>query len=199
MKNSYSVEKRIPFVATVVEFDAQKEQASGDGWGWRYKIAIHDWYSSSTAEISDSNIEYAICILPCTAGSGGANRMQSVRIVQGDIVTGYKIGGKRSIAFIDGVMPRASFNGKSLTKFGTGRFDVKTGFWGDNQPERILGNQENNSSDGVCTPKATNKGSGSDKSTRRAIPYGELENLGVDAFALAASGELKSATIVESD
>ncbi len=199
MKNSFSAEDRIPFLATVVSFDYQKEQASGDGWGYRYKIAIHDWYSSSTAEISDSNIEYAICILPCTAGSGGANRMQSARIVQGDIVTGYKIGGKRGIAFIDGVIPRSSLGGESTVKFGPGRFDAKSGFWNKNQPKNILGPKEI-SDTGVCVPKATNKssagGSGNDKSETRETPFGKLAEIGIDAFSAAASGEFKNPSIL---
>jgi len=189
MKNSLTTENRIPFLATVVGFDYQKEQASGEGWGWRYKIAIHDFYSSSSAEINDNNIEYAICILPCTAGSGGANRGQSVKIVQGDIVTGYKMGGKRGIAFIDGVISRSSLGGESTVKFGLGRFDAKSGFWNKNQPKNIFEKSEVNSSEGVCTPRALNAGSGSDKSKGRAIPADKLQEIGIDAFSAVASGE----------
>ena len=117
----------------------------------------------------------------------------------GDIVTGYKIGGKRGVAFIDGVMPRASFNGKSLTKFGTGRFDPKSGFALGLKPANILGNQENNSSDGVCTQKATNNGSGGNKSTERKIPREKLAEIGINAFALAASGEFEDPIISDAD
>jgi len=192
MKNSLSTENRIPFLATVVGFDYQKEQASGAGWGWRYKIAIHDFYSSSSAEINDDNIEYAICILPCTAGSGGANRGQSVKIVQGDIVTGYKMGGKRGIAFIDGVIPRSSLGGESVVKFGPGRFDAKSGFWGKNQPKNIYKNDEVNSCEGVCTPRPLNTGSGSDKSQKRETPTNKLEEMGVDPDKEPKPGEFKS-------
>jgi hypothetical protein len=190
MKNSLSTENRIPFLATVVGFDYQKEQASGAGWGWRYKIAIHDFYSSSSAEINDDNIEYAICILPCTAGSGGANRGQSVKIVQGDIVTGYKMGGKRGIAFIDGVIPRSSLGGESVVKFGPGRFDAKSGFWGKNQPANIFEKDEVNSGEGVCTPRAIPKGS--DKSQKRETPIDKLAEIGINAFAAAATGDFVS-------
>ena len=192
MKNSLSTENRIPFLATVVGFDYQKEQASGAGWGWRYKIAIHDFYSSSSAEINDDNIEYAICILPCTAGSGGANRGQSVKIVQGDIVTGYKVGGKRGIAFIDGVIPRSSLGGQSAVKFGSGRFDAKSGFWGKNQPANIFEKDEVNCGEGVCTPRPLNKGSGSDKSQKRETPTNKLEEMGVDPDKEPKPGEFKS-------
>jgi hypothetical protein len=192
MKNSLSTENRIPFLATVVGFDYQKEQASGAGWGWRYKIAIHDFYSSSSAEINDDNIEYAICILPCTAGSGGANRGQSVKIVQGDIVTGYKVGGKRGIAFIDGVIPRSSLGGQSAVKFGSGRFDAKSGFWGKNQPANIFEKDEVNSGEGVCTPRPLNKGSGSDKSQKRETPIDKLAEIGINAFSAAATGDFVS-------
>jgi len=192
MKNSLSTENRIPFLATVVGFDYQKEQASGAGWGWRYKIAIHDFYSSSSVEINDDNIEYAICILPCTAGSGGANRGQSVKIVQGDIVTGYKVGGKRGIAFIDGVIPRSSLGGQSAVKFGSGRFDAKSGFWGKNQPANIFEKDEVNCGEGVCTPRPLNKGSGSDKSQKRETPIDKLAEIGINAFSAAATGDFVS-------
>jgi hypothetical protein len=121
--------------------------------------------------------------------------MQSVRIVQGDIVTGYKIGGKRGIAFIDGVIPRSSIGGESTVKFGPGRFDAKSGFWDKNQPKNILGPKEI-SDTGVCVPRALNTGSGSDRSERRATPYGKLAEIGIDAFSAAVSGEFKNPSIL---
>ena len=54
MLNNLSKETPIPFIGTVVEFSDQKEQISGQGWGWRYKIAIMNDYSSSKVDIDNS-------------------------------------------------------------------------------------------------------------------------------------------------
>ena len=51
-------------------------------------------------------LDYAYCLLPTTAGSGGAYKLRSVRISQGDYVFGVKGGGGPTI--IIGVMPRTS-------------------------------------------------------------------------------------------
>lgn len=182
--NNLSKHPSNKYLGVVVNFDQQKEQVTGQGWGWRYKVAIMDSYSN-TVDISDAQIEYAIAVLPTTAGSGGANRMQSVRIVQGDVVILEKISG---IPHIVGMYGRTS-----QVKFGSGRFDVKSGFALGLKAANILENQEINSCEGVCTPKATNKssagGSGSDKSERRATPYGKLAEIGIDAFSAAATGD----------
>ena len=64
--------------------------------------------------------------LPYTEGRGGDNYSQSVRISQGDIVYGNKIGGKRGINIILGMLGRTEF-----IKYGGGRFDAKSGFFGN--------------------------------------------------------------------
>ena len=162
MLGNLSKEPIIPFIGTVVKFDDQKDQIVGDGWGWRYKIAIHQYYNQSIAEISDENIEYAIALLPTTAGSGGASVSKSCRISQGDVVVLEKISG---ISFIVGVFGR-----NNETVYGTGRFDAKSGFFGKQQPKNILKRQEVSERFGHFTPKPIPKGSGSDKSVRRKFP-----------------------------
>ena len=162
MLGNLSKEPIIPFIGTVVKFDDQKDQIVGDGWGWRYKIAIHQYYNQSIAEISDENIEYAIAMLPPTSGSGGAARGQSCRISQGDVVYGHFVGGKRGIALILGIFGRTC-----ETKYGEGRFDSKTGFYENLQPKNLLERQETNQQSGICIPKALPT---SDKSRRRVTP-----------------------------
>ena len=56
--------------------------------------------------IKDEQLSYAYCILPTTAGSGGAFKLRSVRISQGDTVFGVRGGGKNAPHFIIGVFPR---------------------------------------------------------------------------------------------
>ena len=121
--NNLSKEPPIPFIGTVVEFNDQKEQISGQGWGWRYKVAIMNDYSSSTEDIKNSQIDYALALIPNDAGSGAANYAKSLKIRQGDIVYGHKVGGKRGINIILGLFGRTKD-----TKLGDNRFDAKTGY-----------------------------------------------------------------------
>ena len=121
--NNLSKEPPIPFIGTVVEFNDQKEQISGQGWGWRYKVAIMNDYSSKIADIKDSEIDYALALIPNDAGSGASNYAKSLKIRQGDIVYGHKVGGKRGINIILGLFGRTKD-----TKLGDNRFDAKTGY-----------------------------------------------------------------------
>ena len=70
----------------VVCFDSQKDQID-EGWGWRYKVRIMG-DNSDNDTVDDGELSYAICLLPTTAGSGGAYKLRSVRISQGDMVYG---------------------------------------------------------------------------------------------------------------
>ena len=92
------------WTGTVVSYDAQKDQLEG-GWGWRYKVRIMGENTQSDT-ITSEKIDYAYCLLPTTAGSGGAYKLRSVRISQGDYVFGVKGGGGPTI--IMGVFPRTS-------------------------------------------------------------------------------------------
>jgi hypothetical protein len=159
--NNLSKQPSNHYLGVVVNFKDQKEQVTGSGHGWRYKVAIMDSYSS-TVDIKDSEIEYAIALLPCTAGSGGANRSQSVRISQGDVVVLIKISG---IPHIIGVYGRTR-----RIKYGTGRFDAKPGFFGKMQPKNLQGIEEKGESSGTCVSRPLNTGSGNDKSKKREIP-----------------------------
>lgn len=159
--NNLSKQPSNHYLGVVVNFKEQKEQVTGSGHGWRYKVAIMDSYSS-TVDIKDSEIEYAIALLPCTAGSGGANRSQSVRISQGDVVVLIKISG---IPHIVGLYGRTS-----RIKYGTGRFDAKPGFFGKQQPRNLQGRGENSGCEGTCVSRPLNTGSGSDKSKKRETP-----------------------------
>ena len=160
MLNNLSQEPPIPFIGTVVKFDNQKEQVTGSGWGWRYKVALFDSYSSKESEIEDANIEYAIAMAGTSDGSGGSNFRKSLRISQGDTVVGFKYGGKRGVAIIFGVLARTT-----NTKVGTGRFDTKSGYFGELQPKGLFGsNQEFNDRKGHDTPNSKPKCSNKDKS-----------------------------------
>lgn len=123
MLNNLSKEPLIPFIGTVALFEDQVEQISGLGWGWRYKVAIFDYYSSSDSEIKDSDLDYAIALCPNDVGSGAGNFAKSLKIRQGDIVYGHIVGGKKGIKIILGIFGRTAD-----TQYGDGRFDCKPGY-----------------------------------------------------------------------
>ena len=133
------------WVGTVVSYDAQKDQIEG-GWGWRYKVRIMGDNTQSDT-ITTSQLDYAYCLLPTTAGSGGAFKLRSVRISQGDFVYGVKGGG--GPLMILAVYPRTS---KQVS--GDGHFKNLSGFTGSLKNTGIL-DGEFNEQIGPTTPGAS--------------------------------------------
>jgi len=156
--NNLSKQPSNKYLGVVVNFESQKEQVGGDGHGWRYKVAIMDSYTDSV-DVSDENIEYAIALLPTTAGSGAASVSKSCRISQGDVVVLEKISG---ISFIVGVFGR-----NYETVYGSGRFDAKSGFFGKQQPKNISKRQEVSERFGHFAPRSLPN---NDKSKKRKSP-----------------------------
>ena len=130
------------WTGTVVSYDAQKDQLEG-GWGWRYKVRIMGENTQSDT-IASEKIDYAYCLLPTTAGSGGAYKLRSVRISQGDYVYGVKGGGGPTM--IIGVYPRTS---KQVP--GSGNFENLSGFYGSLKNTGIISG-EFNEQIGPATP-----------------------------------------------
>ena len=124
------------WVGTVVSYDAQKGQIEG-GWGWRYKVRIMGDNTKSD-QISDQQLSYAYVLLPTTAGSGGAFKMRSVRISQGDFVYGVRGGGAGAPTMILGVFPRT----RNQTA-GSGNFANTSGFTGALKKTKILSGEFN--------------------------------------------------------
>ena len=81
------------WIGTVVAFASQEKQIE-DGFGWMYKVRVDGDHAVGADSIKDEQLSYAYCILPTTAGSGGAFKLRSVRISQGDTVFGVRGGGK---------------------------------------------------------------------------------------------------------
>ena len=122
------------WTGTVVSYDAQKDQLEG-GWGWRYKVRIMGENTQSDT-ITSEKIDYAYCLLPTTAGSGGAYKLRSVRISQGDYVYGVKGGGGPTM--IIGVYPRTSTQVP-----GSGNFENLSGFYGSLKNTGIISGEFN--------------------------------------------------------
>ena len=126
----------------VVGFDSQKDQIE-NGWGWRYKVRIMG-DNSDVDNVTDDQLSYAYSSLPTTAGSGGAYKLRSVRISQGDTVHGIR--GHGGPLTITGVFPRTRNTILSDAPFGT-----KSGFYGDLEDNGIISG-EFNEQVGPATP-----------------------------------------------
>lgn len=68
-------------------------QTSGSGWGNRFKVRIMGYHPANSTELKDEDLPWAICMLPTTSGTGGANLSTSVKLTQGDTVFGFFLDG----------------------------------------------------------------------------------------------------------
>ena len=162
------------WVGTVVSYDKQKEQIEA-GWGWRYKVRIMGDNTNSD-QITDEQLSYAYVLLPTTAGSGGAFKMRSVRISQGDFVYGVRGGGAGAPTMILGVFPRTRNQ-----KEGTGNFKNSTGFYGSLNSDSEILDGEFNEQTGPGTPGTDPVGPKNYNKAEQREPSDKSEQLGVTA------------------
>ena len=161
------------WVGTVVSYDAQKEQIES-GWGWRYKVRIMGDNSNSD-QITDEQLSYAYVLLPTTAGSGGAFKMRSVRISQGDFVYGVRGGGAGAPTMILGVFPRTKNQ-----KEGKGpNFINLSGFYGSLNSDSEILDGEFNEQTGPATPFTDPQGPKNYSKAEQREPSDKSEQLGV--------------------
>jgi len=160
------------WVGTVVSYDSQKEQIEG-GWGWRYKVRIMG-DNTNTDQITDQQLSYAYVLLPTTAGSGGAFKMRSVRISQGDFVYGVRGGGAGAPTMILGVFPRTSQQSS-----GSGNFANTSGFTGGLKKTKTLSG-EFNEQKGPATPNVTPLDPKEQNLSNRPDLSGNVETIGYD-------------------
>ena len=177
--NSKSIYGKTPlesWVGTVVAFSSQKDQIEG-GWGWRYKVRIMG-DNTNTDQISDDQLSYAYVLLPTTAGSGGAHKMRSVRISQGDFVYGVRGGGAGAPTMILGVFPRTASQSS-----GDGNFKNLSGFGYTLNNNGILkggAGGEFNEQKGPDTPGVTALDPKKQNLSNRPDPSPLVSTLGVD-------------------
>ena len=160
------------WVGTVVSYDKQKEQIEA-GWGWRYKVRIMGDNTNSD-QITDEQLSYAYVLLPTTAGSGGAFKMRSVRISQGDFVYGVRGGGSGAPTMILGVFPRTSQQSP-----GSGNFGNTSGFTGALKKTKTLSG-EFNEQKGPATPNVTPLDPKEQNLSNRPDLSGNVETIGYD-------------------
>ena len=174
--NSKSIYGKTPlesWVGTVVAYDSQKEQIEG-GWGWRYKVRIMG-DNTNTDQITDQQLSYAYVLLPTTAGSGGAYKMRSVRISQGDFVYGVRGSGAGAPTMILGVFPRTSQQSS-----GSGNFSNTSGFTGGLKKTKTLSG-EFNEQKGPATPNVTPLDPKEQNLSNRPDLSENVETIGYDA------------------
>ena len=173
--NSKSIYGKTPlesWVGTVVAFSSQKDQIEG-GWGWRYKVRIMG-DNTNTDQITDQQLSYAYVLLPTTAGSGGAYKMRSVRISQGDFVYGVRGGGAGAPTMILGVFPRTASQSS-----GDGNFKNLSGFSGSLKSNKTLSG-EFNEQKGPNTPGVSALDPKEQNLSNRPDPSPLLSTVGVD-------------------
>lgn len=159
------------WIGVVVGYDKQKEQIDS-GWGWRYKVRIQGNHSTGQ-DAPDVLLDYAECLLPTTAGTGGAFKLRSVRISQGDLVFGVK--DPRGGLLILGAYPRTKDRVIS-----SGPFGALSGFYGslDSNSKTLTGEFNEQIGPGTpgvspLDPKTYNKSNSDD-------PSDKVEQLGYD-------------------
>ena len=159
------------WIGKVVAIDAQKTNAQGFSWGWRYKVRIFGTYSNSD-NIEDKDCHTAMVMLGVTDGSGGGGRTRAVRITQHDIVFGLFMAPDQNFPVIMGVLGRT----RKTRNFG-GKFVILSGFT-KFLKRGLTENQEFNECDSVNIPKVlanSSKGNG----TGRAVNNPKLSNIGL--------------------
>ncbi len=162
------------WLGKVVGFESQKDQVSGKGWGSRYKVRIFESYAERD-NIEDAEVHYATTMFSVTDGSGGAGRMKTSKITQGDMVFGYFMAPDKGFPVIAGVLGRTKDKVNSGGKFGS-----ENGFTVSKKPG-LTGRQEVNETNGPCIPQVKPKGSGTGTGKGKAIPKSKfLNQMGID-------------------
>ena len=77
------------WVGQIAPIESLKGQNEDKGWGNRYKVRILGYHPFSKEDLSDEDLPYASVIIPPTAGTGGAQFAQSVRLRPSDVVMGF--------------------------------------------------------------------------------------------------------------
>ena len=130
------------WLGRVVSYSAQEEQANGTAsWGWRYKVRVFGAYADD--EVTDSDVVYATCMIPNTAGTGAAGGYKTLRISQGDTVFGFYMAPDDGFPVIIGSLGRTD-----ATKDNP---QVLSGFTAEKKPG-LIGRQEANEKDGPNIP-----------------------------------------------
>ena len=147
------------WIGRILPFESQKEQMSGNSRGIRYRVAIMG-VTPFVGGIKDDDVSFAQVKL--VGGSGGGSHFRTVKYSPGDVVVGYYLDDEKQQPIIDGCLGRTAG-----IRYGSGRFDAKTGFVGSITPGNLMGRHEFNEQQNDCLPLAKPNG---DKSKSRQQP-----------------------------
>jgi len=145
MKSTDNLSNTGQWVGQVVSVDNQKEQLSGLGWGWRFKVRIIS-EDSNDDQITDKKLTNALALVGPSDGTGAAGRFKSVKYTQGDMVTGFYFQGT---PVIFGAFARGS--AIKYTK-STAKFAPISGFTGNIKPSGPTERQESSEASLPATP-----------------------------------------------
>ena len=81
------------WIGQIPPVESWSQQATGPGWGIRYKVRIMGYHPYSEAELSNEDLPWAHVMLPPGHGTGSANTFKSVRFNPGDTVIGFFLDG----------------------------------------------------------------------------------------------------------
>jgi len=79
------------WIGQVASEKSWEKQASGDGWGLRYKVRIMGYHPNSEAELKDEDLPWAQVMVH--SGTGSANVFKTIKYNQGDVVVGFFLDG----------------------------------------------------------------------------------------------------------
>ena len=162
------------FLGIILPYESQKEQLNGDeGVGYRFRVAIMGSHPNDIS-VKDTDIIYAMVALGVSDGTGGGGRKTTVALSPGDVVMGkFLDGDRKQNPVITNLLGRT----KGI-KYGSARFDIKTGYVDNNSQENLIGDSEFSETEPICTPSARVD---SDKSDRTS-PLEAMKKSGLDAL-----------------
>ena len=177
------------FIGIIASYESQKVQMGGDSRGIRYRVAIMGKHPFGDGELADTDLPFASPF--SYAGSGAANVYETQKYSQGDIVFGVYLDEKQQQPQI-----LTSLNRVKDIKYGSGRFEPKTGFVGGIKPANLQGRQEFNEQNPPCTPIARLV---NDISKMRFPNYNAINDLGlgipkVNSFPLPSAPFVQGGT-----
>ena len=151
------------WIGRILPFESQKEQMGGESRGNRYRVAIMG-VTPFVGGIEDDDVTFAE-VLMC-GGLGGGGHFRTTKYSPGDVVVGYYLDDEKQNPIITGGLGRTGG-----IKYGSARFDAKTGFVGSITPGNLMGRHEFNEQKNDCLPLAepSNKQTGSRQQPTEAI------------------------------
>ena len=157
------------FIGIIAPYESQKVQMGGDSRGIRYRVAIMGKHPFGEGELADTDLPFASVFV--YGGTGAASVYETQKYSQGDIVFGTYLDEKQQQPVIIAGLGRL----KDI-KYGSGRFEPKTGNVGGIQPGNLQGSQEFNEQNPPCTPLARKVG---DKSVLKNLPETPMRDIGL--------------------